>query len=150
MRFPRAQVTVRRAAVVAFFAVALWWYDTSAVTVREGDFPLTINVVSTSHAPIQDVSCQAFPRESDASTAAERGLPPEATDWRTSADPFTGEPLSLELPFTARVSAFGRTLHEFQHRALAVVVTLRDGRRVTKVVAIPHRDSAHSVTVTLP
>src|SRR5262249_44674811 len=121
----------------------------SAIIVREGNFPLTVHVASASHAPIQAVSCQAFVRQGDASTAAEQGLPPEATDWTTSADPFTGEPLSLELPFTARVSAFGRTLREFQHRALAVIVTFRDGSRVSKVVAIPHRKAAQSVTVTV-
>ena len=107
-------------------------------------------VVSASHAPIRAMSWHAFVHESDASTAAERGLPPEARDWRDSADPFTGQPLLLELPFTIRVSAFGRTPTELQHRALAAVVTLSDGRRVRKVVAIPHRDKSHSVTVTVP
>ncbi len=77
-------------------------------------------------------------------------MPPEATDWRTSADPFTGEPLSLELPFATRVSAFGRTLDDFQHRALAVIISFRDGRRMSKVLAIPHREVARSVLVTVP
>jgi hypothetical protein len=61
--------TVRRAAA-AWFALALWWYDTSAVAVREGYYSPAIRVDSASRAPIRAVACQAFVRQKETGRAA--------------------------------------------------------------------------------
>ena len=66
------------------------------------------------------------------------------------ADPFRGEPLSVKIGISERVSGFGRTLSYSQHRFLVVLAEWPDGRRVCKVVEIPEVRVSKEVTVELP
>jgi len=135
--------------VVAGFALLLWCYDSSSVAVCDGSYTLDVRVKSVSDVPIQSVTCEAFANEEAAAPSLTDMHRPE-TSWSATSYPFTGRPLSVSLPFTVRVSPFGRLVGDFQYRALLVIVTYRDGRRAAKVTFIPHRDASRSVTVDFP
>lgn len=44
-------------------------------------------------------------------------------------------------------TGLGRILRDFQFRSLLVIVTYGDGRRVGRVVTIPHRDLTRAVSL---
>jgi hypothetical protein len=135
--------------LLAVLAFLLWAYDALTAAVRDGSFNPAVHVESASHAPIESVTCAAFVGEGEAADALRRGLPIDTWDWPARADPFTGEPLGLRLPFETRATAL-RPISDFQHHALAILASYRDGRRVGRVVVIPHRDVSRSVTVMFP
>jgi hypothetical protein len=146
---PASGRSVRLIVLLAVFAFLLWAYDTMTVAMHDGRFYLTVYVGPASHAAIESVTCAAFVGEGEATDALRRGLPIETRDWPASADPFTGKPLRLWLPYRTQATGL-RPIDDFQHQALAVLASYRDGRQVGRVVAIPHRDVSRSVSVMLP
>lgn len=151
MRLPRVQFTVRRMmTIVAGVALTLWLYDSSSVAICDGRYFLAVRVDSVSRTPIGAVTCESLGREEYAAETSERLLPPESPSCSASADPFIGQVLSVRVPFTSHVSPLGRWVDDFQFRRLVIIVTYRDGRRLGKVVVIPHRDVTQSISVAFP
>lgn len=137
----------RMMAVVAGIAGAIWLFDSFIVAVGDGHFDLAVSVQSTSKSPIRAVTCEAFGREEYANDALDRLQPPEDLSRSDVADPFTGQTLSVRVPFSDRVSPLGRLVSDVQFPSLLVIVTYGDGRRIGKAVTIPRRDVTRAVSV---
>jgi hypothetical protein len=133
--------------LVAGGAVA-WEFFPIPVIIGDGIFDLTVHV-SSSAGPLRSVSCHACSRREDAEWIVEH-LMAESPIWSTTAEPFDGQPLTVPVPFTVRVSPCGRELRRSQHGYLVVLAQLNDGRRIGKRVEIPDIRLASAVTVSLP
>ena len=151
MRVPHVRFTIRWfMAIVAGAGVALWLVRASSSdAVCDGICTYSVHVDSTSRAPIQRVTCEAFGHASDAAHSLELLLAPETPLWSAQADPFIGQALSVSLPFTFRTSR-GRVIDDFQYRSLLVIVRFGDDRQMGKVVEMPHREKARAVRVEFP
>ncbi|WP_406698882.1 hypothetical protein V5E97_08350 [Singulisphaera sp. Ch08] len=136
--------------IVAVIAGTLWLVDSTGVAVGDGGYHLAVRVRSASGSSIRAVTCEAFGSDNDAKESLERLIPPGSSSWAASADPFTGKELSVNVPVSTRSTGLGRIVSDFQFRSLLVIVTYGDGRRIGKVVTIPHRDVTQSVSVEFP
>jgi hypothetical protein len=151
MGMPHVRFTIRwLMAIVVGVGVALWLarpYSQHAAL--DGVCTYTIQVHSASRAPIRTITCEAFADANEAAYNLERLLAPNTRLWSAQADPFVGQALSVDLPWTIRVSR-GRVIHDVQYRSLLVIVRFGDGRQMGKVMEIPHRDKARAVRVEFP
>jgi hypothetical protein len=136
------------AALLLIVVGVLWVYTSMPCLTADGGFHLTVRV-SSNPGPPQAVSCEACSSRKHAEYAMEHLLLPE-TRWSATADPFTGEPLTVRVPISVRYSRSGRELSHFQFQYLVVVAVLPDGRRVGKVVDIPGGQVSREVNVELP
>jgi hypothetical protein len=127
----------------------VWFYTSAQYIIWDGGFDLTVHVTSSA-GPLRSVTCRAYGQRDDAEQAAKYLLPPESDLWAAQADPFTGEPLTLNIPLSGRDSMSGRELSRFQFRHLVVIGQLQDGRRVSKLVEIPDCRVSRDVSVALP
>jgi hypothetical protein len=138
--------------VVACLLVAgavLWVCASTTYIIWDGGYDLTVRV-SSSPGPPRSVSCQACGRREAAEYVLEHLLPPETRSYSATADPFAGEPLTVNVPVSGRESMTGRQLSRFQFRWLVVIAVLPDGRRVGKLVEIPDGEVSREVRVELP
>lgn len=145
--------TVRQSmTIVAGIAVALWCLDSCFfLAIGDGHYDLAIRVRSISQAPIRAVTCEAFWDENLIIECLEQLRPPRDSLHADSADPFTGQQMRVRVGFSETVSHSGRLLRDVQFRRyLLVIVTYGDGRRIGKLVPIPHRDVTHAVSVKFP
>ncbi len=126
-----------------------WEFIPIQLTVWDGGFDLTVNVSSTA-GPLKSVSCQACGRREEAEEVLEYLLPPDTRQWSAVADPFDGQPLTVQVPVSGRASPMGRELRRSQFRYLVVIGQLNDGRRVGKLVEIPDGRESREVSVSLP
>src|SRR5262249_5682217 len=124
--------------------------DLANVAICDGSYELSVTVKSLSGSPIKAVSCEAISTADEAQYSLEHLLPPDTRLWSTSAEPFTGEPLSVVVPFSFRASPLGRTWGDSQFRSLLVIVRYQDGRQEGRLVEIPHRKDSRAVTVEVP
>src|SRR5262249_36623438 len=100
--------------------------------------------------PPRSVSCQAFGRREDAVFTLEHLLPPETRLWSAVADPYAGEPLTVNVPVSGRDSMSGRELRRSPLRDFVGSAMPPDGRRVGKLVDIPDGRVSREVSVALP
>jgi hypothetical protein len=134
-------------ALLVVACVLAWEFIPIQVMIWDGEFDLTVHV-SSSDGPLHSVSCQAFSRREDAEYVVKHLLPPEGL-WFTVADPFDGQPLTVGVPLSGRVSPWGRELGRFQFKYLVVIGQLKDGRRIGKLVEIPDSRESREVSVAL-
>jgi hypothetical protein len=137
---------------VAFLLIAgalLWVYTSTTYIIWDGQFDLSVRV-SSSLGPPRSVSCQACSHREQAEYVLEHLLPPEGRLWSATADPFAGEPLTVNVPVSGRDSMSGRELRRGQFRWLVVIAVLPDGRRAGKLVEIPDGRVCREVSVELP
>jgi hypothetical protein len=125
-------------------------YEFICVAICDGSYDLSVTVKSLSSSPIRAVGCQGFRNVDEARSCLEYLPPPETRLWLASAEPFTGQPLVVPLPFSFRASPLGRTWGDTQYRGLVVIVQYQDGERKGKAIEIPHRNESRSVTVEVP
>lgn len=125
-------------------------YEFGLVAICDGSYDLTVTVNSISGSPIRAVSCEGVRNKDEARSRLEDLLPPETRLWSASAEPFTGQPLIVSIPFSFRESGLGRTWGDTQLRGLLVIVQYQDGERMGKAIEIPHRRESRSVTVEFP
>lgn len=146
------RLTVRRMmAVVAGIAGALWLLDSCIWDMYDGYYDLAVRVRSASKARIRAASCQAFGDEALATECLQKLRAPRDSLEGDSADPFTGQEMRVRVWFSVRVSHSGRLLRDVQgRRYLLVIVRYGDGRRIGKLVTIPHRDVTRAVSVEFP
>jgi len=144
---------VRRAfLIIAVLVVAgalAWEFIPLQLTVWDGGFDLTVNVSSTA-GPLKSVSCQACGGRKEAEEVLEHLLPPDLGSRSAVADPFDGQPLTVQVPVSGRASPIGRELRRSQFRYLVVIGQLNDGRRLGKLVEIPDGRESREVNVSLP
>jgi hypothetical protein len=136
---------------VALIAAGLlaWEFVPIQVIVWDGAYELTVRVESPDGRP-RSVSCEAFGRREYADAAVVHPHPPESQRWSAVADPFEGQPITVQVAVSGRESPFGRELRRSQFKFLAVNAVMADGRRVGKVVEIPDSRVSREVAVTLP
>ena len=101
----------RKLLVVALLLSAgavLWVYTSTTYIIWDGGFNLTVRVLSNPGPP-RSVSCQVFGHKQEAEYVLEH-MPLEAWPGSESAtaDPFSGEPLTLIVPVSGRESMSGR------------------------------------------
>jgi hypothetical protein len=150
MRVPRVRFTIRGImAIVAVIAVCLWLAGSPTDAVCDGISTYSIHVHSASQTPIRKVTCEAFSSAEAAVHTSKKPIDTEPGFWSAAAEPFVGQPLSVSLPFTFRTHR-GQIVGDFQYRYLVVIVRFDDGSQGGKVVALPHRDKARTVSVEFP
>ncbi|MGL4419415.1 MAG: hypothetical protein ACRCZF_02000, partial [Gemmataceae bacterium] len=84
---------------------------------------------------LRTVIAHTYVHREHADEALAEYLRPEAIP--TVRISFDGQPFSVRVPVSERVSPFGRTLQRSQFQFLVVIVELHDGRRLGQVVDIP-------------
>ncbi len=138
-------------AVVVLFTLGglAWEYVPIQVQRWDSSFELSVAVLFSNDQP-RSVSCEAFPRYEQADEAIVHLLPPVSRMWSTIADPFEGRLIPVQVAVSGRTSPFGRELRRSQHRYLAVIATMPDGRRLGKVVEIPDSRVTREVSVAIP
>jgi hypothetical protein len=77
-------------------------------------------------------------------------LRPETRLWSAVADPFEGQPLTVNVPVSGRESPWGRQLRRVQFQYLVVIGQWKDGRRMGKLVDIPDGRASREISVSLP
>jgi hypothetical protein len=139
--------------VIAFAIAWLAFYDLAheTVMIRDGVHEVQVRVNSTKLAEILDVTCEAFgdatvPPLDDYVANSDRPF----DGWGKVEKPFRGEPISVWIPFSSRVSALGRTRYNYSFRKLIVVVHYQDGERLGQMTEIPRPHEAKSVELTFP
>jgi hypothetical protein len=136
---------LRRVVAVALLLVAAgllgWLYTSMPYIIWDGGFDLIVRV-SSDPGPPRAVACCAVGRQDDCEEALNRLL-------RSPIDSFVGEPLTVKVPNSGRISMSGRELQYFQFQYLVVVAVLPDGRRVGKIADIPDRRVSTELAVAL-
>ncbi len=138
--------------VIALIAVAMalaWEFVPFQVEIWDGGIDLTVNLSSTA-GDIRYVRCKACVQREDAEWALENWPDPEAWSGSVVVDRFDGKPFPVYVPITGRDSPLGREISRRQHRFLAVIGNLQDGRRIGKLVELPDLRKSREVSVSLP
>ena len=81
---------------------------------------------------------------------SDKWLQERSSPYLATVCPFDGNPLEVSVAVTQHISAFGRRHYDFQFKRLVVIAELEGGRRIEKVVDIPHRETARSVVISIP
>lgn len=138
-------------AVLAILGVALvaWEFIPIQVSLCDGSYNLTVRIKSSVGQP-SSVSCEVFGNLDYAKEVVDNQFPPETEMWSRVVDPFDGQPITVSVPLTERLSPLGRELSRVQFRYLAVIAVLPDGKRIGKLVNIPDCRELREVSVVLP
>lgn len=122
-------------AALLLVGVLLWEFVPIYRCVWVGGFSFQVAVKSGRPAAITAVSCQPCHSVEEADEIVKYRRHFEKSGVM-SADPFTGDPLTVYVGTTGATSWWGRELRYHQPGYLAVLVTFADGTREGKVVAI--------------
>jgi hypothetical protein len=141
--------TLLRVVAVLTFSVLAWEFLPVQMLVWDGQFNLIVRVESP-ESRLQSVTCEAFGQREQADVAVAYLLPPESKSWSTVADPFDGQPITVRVAVSGRLSLIGREIRRMQFRYLAVIAVLPNGHRMGKVVDIPDGRVCREVSVTFP
>jgi hypothetical protein len=146
------RVVVLTAVLLAGLVLAIGLFcEFGIVSLGDGSYTLSVRVHSASESPIRSVTCEAFGRAEGADYSLKNLIPPDSGYQSATADPFTGEDLTVEIRTTVVTSGLlDRVLKDSQSHALLVIVQYGDGRRVGKVFEIPHRRVASSIEAVFP
>jgi hypothetical protein len=120
----------------------------SIAKVWDGRFDLTVHVSSSEFVP-QAVSCEPEFKRVMADFDVEHFDMAEVT-WSTTADPFTGDALTVPIPVSGRELIFGFESSRTHCQWLAIIAVAPDGKRIGKVVEIPDGRKCREIYVKLP
>ena len=121
-------------------------------TIGDGGYSLSVFVRTTAARPVQKISCCTFGRSEYAAAYYEddRGLEGYRGARFDTDNPFTGRPLTVDVPVSIRTTFLGLRDTYFQYELLVVVVEYQDGTRESKVVRIPDGRKTRTMSVTMP
>jgi len=137
-------LTTTLVAVLLF--VALWVVDNGQVAFCDGRFPLQVDLRENKQLGITEVAYQVLSRTDYAeyvrTAPSKLELNPEHVDW------IAGQPFSVQVPCSVRVSTSGRVLSYSQHRLLVLRITYQNGSVELIPVEIPDGRANRHISVT--
>ena len=115
----------------------------------DGRFPLTVHLLSSSGC-VQSVVCEPALNLRYAEDCLEELSTPESRSPSATLTPYDGKPLEVWVPVSGKTSWTGRELERTLFRYLAVIVVLKNGERLGKVVEIPDGRRSRQINVAIP
>ena len=125
--------TLAAAALVA----VIWLVDNSQVAICDGRFPLQVDLLEDPKRPIDEIAYDVLGRTDYAKYLKEspNRLEPELNP--THVDWVAGQPFTVQVPCSSRISSFGRELSYSQFKLLVLRITHKDHSTDWIPVAIP-------------
>ncbi len=138
--------------VVALVALSVLTLTLDTQILWDGGYKLAVHIENRGQ-PIRVVRCGSAPNREYAEVEVSEIIRLEPSGvWPSAvADPYEGQPLSVQVPVSGRDHGlFGWKLSRTQFQYLAVVVIYADGQPTGQVVEIPDGRVSREVTVSFP